>query len=72
MLEPNESFLDRALRVIVGIVLLSFIVVGPRTLWGVLGVVPLVTGLMGFCPLYRLLGLNTCSVGRSSQAGGAS
>jgi hypothetical protein len=56
----NESSIDRALRVVIGIVLLSLVVVGPKTLWGLLGLVPLLTGLVGFCPLYRLLGISTC------------
>jgi hypothetical protein len=56
----NESSLDRLVRVVVGIVLLSLTVVGPKTMWGLIGLVPLLTGILGFCPLYRLVGLNTC------------
>lgn len=58
----NESSLDRAIRVALGISILSLVVVGPRTLWGLLGLVPLLTGLVGFCPLYRVLGISTCSL----------
>jgi hypothetical protein len=58
----NEGSLDRALRIIVGLVLLSLIFVGPKTLWGLIGLVPLLTGLFGFCPAYKLLGLNTCPI----------
>jgi hypothetical protein len=61
MLTRNESSIDRGLRVVVGLVLLSLVVVGPHTLWGLIGIVPLLTGLVGFCPLYRLLGISTCS-----------
>ena len=61
MLATNESPFDRLLRVIVGIVILSFVVIGPRTMWGLIGLVPLLTGLFGFCPLYRVLGINTCA-----------
>ena len=61
MLTQNEHTLDRALRILVGAVLLSLVVIGPKTLWGLIGFVPLVTGLVGFCPLYRLLGISTCS-----------
>ena len=57
----NEANFDRALRVILGIVLLSLTVFGPRTMWGLVGLVPLATGLVGFCPLYRLLGVSTCA-----------
>jgi len=56
----NESSLDRLVRVVVGIVLLSLTVVGPKTMWGLFGLVPLLTGILGFCPLYRLLGRSTC------------
>lgn len=56
----NEGTLDRALRIIVGLVLLSLIFVGPKTMWGLVGLIPLATGLMGWCPLYQILGLKTC------------
>ena len=56
----NEGTIDRTLRVILGIALISLVLVGPRTLWGLVGLVPLATGLIGFCPLYRVLGLSTC------------
>lgn len=57
----NEGTLDRAIRVVIGIVLVSLVFVGPRTPLGWIGVVPLATGAIGFCPLYRLLGINTCA-----------
>ncbi|MHA6263443.1 YgaP family membrane protein [Arenibacterium sp. CAU 1754] len=56
----NEGTIDRVLRVILGLVLLSLVFIGPQTPWGWVGLVPLVTGLIGFCPLYRILGLSTC------------
>lgn len=58
----NESSIDRAVRLVLGVVLLSLVVIGPQTMWGLLGLVPLATGLVGFCPLYRLLGVSTCRV----------
>ncbi len=58
----NEGTLDRILRVVVGLAMLSLVVVGPQSLWGLVGLVPLITGLVGFCPLYRVVGLNTCPV----------
>lgn len=66
----NESTIDRALRIVLGVVVLSLVVVGPQTMWGLLGLVPLLTGLVGFCPLYRLLGISTCParVGRKQVA----
>jgi len=56
----NEGTIDRALRILVGLVLLSLVFIGPQTPWGWVGLVPLLTGLVGFCPLYRMLGMNTC------------
>lgn len=60
LLPANEHPIERVLRVVVGLALLSLIVIGPKTLWGLLGVVPLATGLLGSCPLYTLLGISTC------------
>lgn len=60
MLAANEGKIDRIIRVVVGIILLNLIFVGPQTLWGLVGLVPLLTGLVGFCPAYKLLGMNTC------------
>ena len=62
LLPDNEHPLERGLRVLLGIGLLSLAFVGPRTPWGYLGLVPLATGLLGSCPLYTLLGLSTCPV----------
>ena len=58
----NEGKLDRTLRVIAGLGILSLVFVGPQTAWGWVGVVPLVTGLIGNCPLYSILGINTCGI----------
>lgn len=56
----NEGTLDRLVRIAVGLALIAIVFVGPKTAWGWIGLVPLVTGLVGYCPLYRLLGLTTC------------
>lgn len=55
----NEGMLDRTVRVVLGLAILSLVFVGPKSLWGLVGLVPLATGAIGFCPLYRLLGINT-------------
>ncbi len=55
----NEGALDRLVRVVIGLAVLSLTVVGPHTPWGLVGLVPLITGLVGFCPLYRILGIRT-------------
>lgn len=60
ILVRNEGKIDRAVRVALGLGLLSLVVIGPKTLWGLIGLVPLLTGIVGMCPLYRLVGLNTC------------
>jgi Inner membrane protein YgaP-like, transmembrane domain len=57
----NEGTVDRVLRVLVGLLLIALVFVGPRTNWGWIGLVPLITGLVGVCPLYRLVGFSTCS-----------
>jgi hypothetical protein len=60
-LKKNEGKIDRMLRVVFGLALLSLTFVGPQTMWGLLGIVPLFTGAVGMCPIYSLLGVNTCS-----------
>jgi hypothetical protein len=60
----NEGTVDRVLRVVAGAALVSLVFVGPQTPWGWIGVVPLVTGLLGNCPVYSLLGISTCPVKR--------
>lgn len=60
MLCQNLGPVDRALRAIVGLVLISLIFVGPHTLWGLIGLVPLLTAMVGSCPAYTLLGIKTC------------
>ncbi len=58
----NEGTIDRIIRVVIGIALISLVFTGPQTMWGLVGIVPLVTGLVGFCPAYKLFGLSTCAV----------
>lgn len=56
----NQATFDRVLRIVLGLGLLSMVFVGPQTNWGWVGVVPLLTGLVGYCPLYGLFGISTC------------
>ncbi len=58
----NVGSIDKVLRIIIGLVLLSLVFIGPKIIWGWLGLIPLFTGLFGFCPIYKLLGLNTCPI----------
>lgn len=56
----NEGTIDRLVRVTLGLALIALVFMGPQTPLGWLGLVPLLTGLVGFCPLYRLIGVNSC------------
>ena len=58
----NVGSIDKVLRIIAGLALISLVFIGPKTLWGLVGLVPLLTAIFGICPLYSLLGLNTCPV----------
>jgi hypothetical protein len=56
----NVHPIERVLRVGLGLGLLALVFVGPQTLWGLLGLLPLATGFAGTCPAYTLLGVSTC------------
>lgn len=56
----NEGTIDRLIRISVGFALLSLVFFGPKTWWGLLGLVPLMTGYLGFCPIYELCGVSSC------------
>ncbi|WP_217351441.1 DUF2892 domain-containing protein [Aquisalimonas sp. 2447] len=60
MFKCNMGTVDRAVRAVVGLVLISLVFVGPQTAWGWIGLVPLATAALGFCPAYSPLGLSTC------------
>ena len=62
----NVGGIDRILRIVVGLVLIALAATGTVGMWGWLGVVPLATGAMGWCPPYSILGFNTCSVKKPS------
>ena len=59
-MKANVGTIDRVLRVVAGVVLIGLAASGTVGLWGYIGVVPLITGLFRFCPLYPLIGMNTC------------
>lgn len=64
-MKANVGSVDRVLRIVVGIALLALFVLAEGTLKyvGLIGIVPLATGLFRFCPLYTILGVNTCPAG---------
>jgi len=64
----NVGKIDQNVRVLVGLAALSLTVLGPKSLWGLVGLVPLLTGLVRYCPLHHLLGLKTCPLTPSSQS----
>jgi len=60
MFTTNVGSTDRLFRIILGLVLIALVFVGPKTPWGWIGIVPLVTGFLRTCPLYSIFGMNTC------------
>jgi hypothetical protein len=65
LLPRNEHTVERVVRVILGLGILSLTFMGPRSLWGLLGLLPLITGLVGSCPLYTIFGISTCRMRES-------
>jgi hypothetical protein len=61
----NEGTLDRVIRVVAGLAIISLVFIGPKTPWAWFGLVPLLTGFVGFCPAYALLGIRTCPARKS-------
>lgn len=61
-MKTNAGNFDRGIRILIGIAVLSLVFLGPQTAWGWVGLVPLITGVVGFCPLYKVLGVNTCPI----------
>jgi len=59
-MKVNEGTIDRALRVIAGLVLIGLAATGTVGVWGWIGVLPLVTGIAGTCPAYAIFGTSTC------------
>jgi hypothetical protein len=62
----NEHAVERGVRIVLGLAILSLVFVGPHTFWGLLGIVPLATGLLGSCPLYTLFGISTCRISQKT------
>ena len=59
ILPANEATIERILRVVIGLGVLSLVFVGPKSNWGLLGIIPLFTGAIGSCPIYTVLGFST-------------
>lgn len=69
-MKANVGGIDKVLRIVVGVVLLSlvFLLDGAARWWGLVGLIPLGTGVFGFCPLYALFGLSTCALEKKGAA----
>lgn len=63
-MKANVGSIDRGLRIVAGLALIGLAATGTVGLWGYIGVVPLLTGAFGNCPVYSILGLNTCGLKR--------
>jgi len=61
-MKVNEAMWDRVARVVGGLLLIGLAIAGTIGFWGYVGVVPLITGIAGHCPVYRVLGINTCGL----------
>lgn len=61
-MKANVGGPDKIIRVAAGVALIAFTLLGIIGAWGWIGLVPLLTGLFNFCPLYTLLGVNTCKL----------
>ena len=59
-MQQNVGSIDKTGRILIGLILLALVFVGPQTPWGWIGIVPLATALIGWCPLYRIFGISTC------------
>lgn len=64
-MKTNVGGIDKILRIVAGLVLIALAVMGIGAPWTYIGIVPLVTGLMGWCPAYTLLGMNTCPLSKN-------
>lgn len=64
-MNSNVGGIDRVVRVVAGVMLIALTLMGTIGVWGWVGIVPIVTGALGFCPLYTVLGFSTCPAKRS-------
>jgi len=67
-MDRNVGSIDRALRVLIGLALIAMVFVGPQTPWGWIGIVPLATAALSWCPLYTVLGIRTCKTDSAKGA----
>ncbi len=65
-MEANVGGIDKVLRIVIGLAIIAWGVMN-QNWWGAIGLVPLLTGLFNFCPLYKILGMNTCKTSDQAQ-----
>ncbi|MGE3608350.1 MAG: DUF2892 domain-containing protein [Bacteriovoracaceae bacterium] len=63
-MQKNIHPIERGVRVVLGLGLMSMAFIGPENKWFLLGIIPVLTGALGWCPPYQLLGINTCNLKR--------
>ncbi len=63
-MKTNIGMMERIVRVVIGLGILSLAIVGPRSPWAYLGILPLLTGAVGWCPPYAFFGISTCRAGK--------
>ena len=66
-MKKNIGNIERVIRIAVGLFILALTFIGPQSLWGLLGIVPLSTGVFGWCPPYAMLGISTCKKSSAEQ-----
>ena len=64
-MKSNVGGIDRIIRIVLGLALIALTLTGTIGAWGWIGLVPLATAAFGFCPLYTVLGMNTCPMKKS-------
>lgn len=64
MFNVNEGSVDRAFRAVLGLAIISLVFVGPQTPWAWLGLIPLATAAIGWCPAYAIFGFSTCKTAK--------
>lgn len=67
-MQKNVHKVERIARVVIGLGITSLAFIGPKNPWFLLGLVPVATGLLGWCPPYAMLGINTCKLGQKNDA----
>lgn len=66
-MKKNVHSVERVIRIVVGLGLVSLAFWGPQNPWFLVGIVPVLTGALGWCPPYAIFGINTCNIGKKSS-----